>query len=51
MLLKKKNIVINIPDYDKASIEKHLKDGYNEYNELNIYKPFKANVRKKRNML
>ena len=48
MLLKKKNIVINIPDNNKAEIERHIKElGINEYKEKNIYQ----NPRKKRNML
>ena len=32
MLLKKKNIVVNIPDNNKAEIERHIKElGFNEY--------------------
>ena len=48
MLLKKKNIVVNIPDENKTEIERHIKElGFNEYKEENIYqKP-----RRKRNML
>lgn len=39
MLLKKKNIVVNIPDENKEKIEKYIKElGYNEYNEENIYR-------------
>ena len=48
MLLKKKNIVINIPDDNKAEIERHIKElGFNEYKEENIYQK----QRRKRNML
>ncbi len=48
MLLKKKNVVVNIPDENKEKIEKYIKElGYNEYDTTNvIQKP-----RRKRNML
>lgn len=48
MLLKKKNVVVNIPDENKEKIEKYIKElGYNEYQQENVYqKP-----RRKRNML
>ena len=39
MLLKKKNIVIEIPDSNKEKIKQYLEElGYSEYNEKNIYK-------------
>ena len=48
MLLKKKNIVVNIPDNNKAEIERYIKElGFNEYKEENIYQKPK----RKRNML
>lgn len=47
MLLRKKNIVINIPDYNEVQIEKYIKElGFSEYKETNIEKP-----KRKRNML
>lgn len=39
MLLKKKNIVIDIPDQDEAKIKKYIDElGYSEYNKKNVYK-------------
>lgn len=35
MFLKKKNIVIEIPDDNKAKIEEYLNSGYNEYKRTN----------------
>ena len=45
MLLKKKNIVVNMPDNNKAEIERHIKElGFNEYKEEHIYqKPRRKN--------
>ena len=31
MLLKRRNIVINVPDENKEKIEELIKSGYNEY--------------------
>ena len=31
MFLKKKNVVVEIPDENKAKIEELIKSGYNEY--------------------
>lgn len=39
MLLKKKNIVVNIPDNQKEEIKKYINElGYSEYNKKNVYK-------------
>ena len=39
MQLKKKNIVINIPDQNTEKIKKYIDElGYSEYNNKNIYK-------------
>ena len=39
MLLKKKNIVVNIPDENQEKIKKYIDElGYSEYNDKNIYK-------------
>ena len=39
MLLKKKNIVINIPDNNKEKIKKYIEEfGYSLYDEKNVYK-------------
>ena len=38
MLLKKKNIVINISDSNKEKIKKYIEEfGYSEYNKENVY--------------
>ena len=39
MLLKKKNIVVNIPDGNQEKIKKYIDElGYSEYNKKNVYK-------------
>ena len=39
MLLKKKNIVINIPDNNEEKIKKYIEEfGYSKYEEKNVYK-------------
>jgi hypothetical protein len=39
MLLKKKNIVINIPDNNQEKIKKYIEEfGYSLYDEKNVYK-------------
>lgn len=39
MLLKKKNIVVNIPDEDTEKIKKYIEElGYSQYNDKNLYK-------------
>lgn len=39
MLLKKKNIVINIPDENTEKIKKYIDEfGYSQYDDKNIYK-------------
>lgn len=49
MYLKRKNIVVNVPDTDKEKIEELLKSGYNEYNTERIIKNVKkSNYRHKR---
>ena len=35
MFLKKKNIVIQVPDENKEKIEEYLNSGYNEYTRVN----------------
>ena len=38
MLLKKKNIVISIPDNNQEKIKKYIEEfGYSLYNEKNVY--------------
>ena len=38
MLLKKKNIVVNIPDENQEKIKKYIDElGYSEYNKKNVY--------------
>lgn len=42
MLLKKKNIVINIPDENQEKIKKYIDEfGYSKYDDKNIYKKSK----------
>ena len=39
MLLKKKNIVVNIPDENQEKIKKYIDEfGYSKYDDKNIYK-------------
>lgn len=42
MFLKKKNIVINIPDENQEKIKKYIDEfGYSQYDDKNIYKKSK----------